>query len=364
MFDFGSELLNDLATAGVILAGAAVVAWLANFILERVIHRLIHKTQTRLDDVIVHAIGLPFRLAVFVIGVHVALQQIRDTPSDVAEVENRIFFFIYAILIYMTVVRLINGISHWAGAKAAGRSEAGRVQPFVGLLRGTLVVIASVIVTITILSRFGIEVNGLVASLGIGSLAIALAAQETLADLIAGFVIMIDRPFRINDRVEVLDINTWGDVKEIGLRSTRILTRDNRMVAVPNSVIGKGLVVNYSIPNTAFRVETNVGIAYGSDVDKAREVMIEAIRAEGWVMKNRPVEALLLEFGESGLNFRVRCWIEHYIETRRIIDAMNTALYRALNRAEISIPFPQRDLHLVSSRVRPFEVRVNGVESS
>jgi small-conductance mechanosensitive channel len=232
------------------------------------------------------------------------------------------------------------------------------------LLRGTLVVIASVIVTITILSRFGIEVNGLVASLGIGSLAIALAAQETLADLIAGFVIMIDRPFRINDRVEVLDINTWGDVKEIGLRSTRILTRDNRMVAVPNSVIGKGLVVNYSIPNTAFRVETNVGIAYGSDVDKAREVMIEAIRAEGWVMKNRPVEALLLEFGESGLNFRVRCWIEHYIETRRIIDAMNTALYRALNRAEISIPFPQRDLHLVSSRVRPFEVRVNGVESS
>ena len=85
-------------------------------------------------------------------------------------------------------------------------------------------------------------------------LAVALAAQETLSDIISGFMIMLDQPFTIGDRVEIQDIDTWGDVEEIGLRSTRILTRDNRMVTVPNSVIGKGLVVNYSDPSTVYRV--------------------------------------------------------------------------------------------------------------
>jgi MscS family membrane protein len=198
--------------------------------------------------------------------------------------------------------------------------------------------------------RFGVEVSALVTTLGIGSLAIALAAQETLGDMISGFTIMIDQPFTVGDRVEIQDIDTWGDVVDIGLRSTRILTRDNRMVSVPNSVIGKGLVVNYSVPSTVYRVETHVGVAYGTDVEYARTVMVEAIRAEDWVMKDKLIEALMLEFGDSALIFRVRCWIEDYVETRRIIDKMNTALYLALNEAGIDIPFPQRTLRLVTNR--------------
>ncbi len=121
------------------------------------------------------------------------------------------------------------------------------------------------------------------------------------------------------------------------------------MVSVPNSIIGKGLVVNYSDPNTVYRVQTHVGVAYGTDLEFARRTIIEAIEAEDWVMKDKPIEALMLEFADSALVFRVRCWIEHYVETRRIIDKMNTSLYQALNQAQISIPFPQRDLRLVST---------------
>jgi MscS family membrane protein len=210
-------------------------------------------------------------------------------------------------------------------------------------------IILTIGVGIIILSHLEIEVSGLVATLGIGSLAIALAAQATLGDMISGFMIVIDRPFRVGDRVEIQEIKTWGDVVEVGLRSTRILTRDNRLVSVPNSVIGKGLVVNYSVPNSYFRVETHVSIAYGSDLEKARQTMIEAIKDEPWVMSDRPVEALFLEFGEYALVFRVRCWIEHFVETRRIIDKMNSALYVALARDEITIPFPQRDVHIHSA---------------
>ena len=95
-------------------------------------------------------------------------------------------------------------------------------------------------------------------------------------------------------------------------------------------------------------MQTAVGVAYGTELAFARQVMVDAVRAEPWVMKDRPVEALFLEFGDSALVFRVRCWIEHYVETRRIIDKLNTALYDALNREGIAIPFPQHDVHIVS----------------
>jgi small-conductance mechanosensitive channel len=209
-------------------------------------------------------------------------------------------------------------------------------------------IILTLAALIILLDRFDVEVTALVTTLGIGSLAIALAAQATLGDIISGFMIMIDRPFKVGDRIEILEIGTWGDVIEIGLRSSRILTRDNRLVSVPNSVIGKNLIVNYSAPGNKLRVETNVGVAYGTDLEEARKVMIDAVVGQSWVLSDHPVEALFLEFGDSALVFRVRCWIPHYVETRRIVDKLNTVLYNALRQHEIVIPLPQRAIHLAA----------------
>ena len=120
-----------------------------------------------------------------------------------------------------------------------------------------------------------------------------------------------------------------------------------------------GVVIDYSIPENKYRVQTHVGVAYGVDVEVARQVMIEAIRQQDWVMQDERIEALFLEFSDSALLFRVRCWIDHYLETRRVLDKMNSALYKALNEAGIGIPFPQRDLHLVSNVKLE---RVNGMD--
>ena len=190
----------------------------------------------------------------------------------------------------------------------------------------------------------------MVATLGIGSLAIALAAQATLSDTISGFVIMVDRPFRIGDRIEIQDLDTWGDVVDIGLRSTRIRTRDNRMVIVPNSVIGKSLIVNHSFPDTQYRIQIHVGVAYGTDIEEARKVLIEAVSKVEGVLSDHPVEALFLEFGDYALIFRVRWWLDSYVDTRRMFDSVNTAMYNALNEAGIEMPFPQR---VVSHKVDP-----------
>jgi small-conductance mechanosensitive channel len=208
-----------------------------------------------------------------------------------------------------------------------------------------------VIIGMTILlSHFGVNITGFAAALGIGGLAFSLAARDTIADAIAGFIILVDRPFRIGDRIEIQGVDTWGDVTDIGLRTTRIRTRDNRMVIVPNSVIGANQVINYTYPDPRYRIETHVGIGYGTDVETARRVLIEAVRHIEGVLPDRPVDALYIEMGDSAMIFRVRWWIESYVDTRRVMDRVHTALQRALDEAGIESPFPTQNVNLVAGQ--------------
>jgi MscS family membrane protein len=334
-------MLDDIQTwtiALAILIGSVLLSWLVGFVLNLLSKRYFSKTQTHLDDVLVGAVKTPVRIAIVVAGIELTLKQV-DIISD-SKLQGNIdnfFFAVYLLIVYVALLRLISSIARWYAEDIASKTETELDDKFLSFFRALANVLMTVIVIIILLGRFGIELSALVTTLGIGTLAVALAAQETLSDIISGFMIMIDQPFSVGDRVEILDINTWGDVTEIGLRSTRVLTRDNRLVAIPNSVIGKGLVVNYSDPSTVYRVQTHIGVAYGTDLEEARHAMKEAIRAQDWVMQDRPIEALMLEFGGSAMIFRVRCWIEHYVEKRRSIDRMNTALYHAVNEAGIEI---------------------------
>jgi small-conductance mechanosensitive channel len=332
-----TEDLSRWAIALGIMVGSLILSWLAGFILNQLSKRYFSKTKTTLDDVAVSSINRPLRIAIVVAGFQLALRQADFLTERWQESLDNIFFVIYLILVYLALLRLISGITRWYADEVVSKTETDLDDKFLTFFRALANAMVTIVVIIIFLGRFGIEPSALVTTLGIGTLAVALAAQETLSDIISGFIIMIDQPFSIGDRVEILDIDTWGDVTEIGLRSTRVLTRDNRLVAIPNSVIGKGLVVNYSDPSTVYRVQTHIGIPYGTDIEEARRVMIEAILAEEWVMKEKRIEALMLEFGSESLVFRVRCWIEHYIEKRRVIDHMNTALYKALSQAGIDV---------------------------
>ncbi len=338
---------GEIALAVVIVVAGVLLSLIVKSLLTGLFKRLSRRTATTLDNMILAAAVFPIQAAILVFAVELAVDQLSSVPADWVEGLDRLFFVTYAILLFVFLYRLVGGVVLWYGREVAHRTETDLDDKFLDLIRRLTLLLLTALLLIIIMGRFGIEVSALVASLGIASLAVALAAQDSLGNMFAGLSIMVDHPFAIGDRVEILDINTWGDVQEIGLRSTRILTRDNRTVIIPNSVIGQGLVVNYSAPDTMYRVQTHVGIAYGTDVEFARQIMIEAVRQQDWVMQEERIEALFMEFGDSALIFRVRCWIEHYVETRRIIDKLNTTLYAALNEANIAIPFPQRDLRLV-----------------
>jgi len=128
------------------------------------------------------------------------------------------------------------------------------------------------------MARFGLNTNVMTITFGIIILGLSLAAQDTISDAISGFIVLADRPFRVGDVIEVDRVDDWGVVQEIGLRTTRVLTYDNRMVIIPNSIIGKNLVVNYTYPDPRYRVETRLQIAYGTDIKTARQVILDAVQ--------------------------------------------------------------------------------------
>jgi small-conductance mechanosensitive channel len=177
-------------------------------------------------------------------------------------------------------------------------------------------------------------------------LALSLAAQDTLADVISGVIIFLDQPFRIGDRIEIQGLGTWGDVVDIGTRTTRIRTRDNRLVIVPNSMIGSNQIVNYTYPDPRYRVQIEIGIGYGSDIEKVRLTIEGAVSKVEGVLTDKPVDALFLDFGPSATVFRVRWWIDSYVDTRRMFDRVNEALYAALDAAGVEMPFTTYDVNV------------------
>jgi MscS family membrane protein len=193
--------------------------------------------------------------------------------------------------------------------------------------------------------HFGIPVNAVFASAGIAGFAVAMAAKDTLSNLFGGMTIFMDQPFRPGDYI-VLDNDERGEVMHIGLRSTRIKTRDDVMITIPNSVITSTKIVNQSSPKPMFRVRVKIGVAYGSDIKQVETILVEQGRSNPLAAQNPEPRVRFREFGDSSLNFELLCWAKRPHDRGRLIHDLNTGIYTAFAEGGIEIPFPQRDVHL------------------
>ena len=343
---WNAEQWIDLGISASIIVGALLVGHLIlRKLLGRWVRRLIDETGTSIGEAVLIAMRPPLYWLLLLLAFKAALNRLDFIPESFLHTLDPILYFLDVAIIFIIIGRLIHSLLGWYAEEIAVRTETDLDEQLLPYFRRLVLVLLGFIASITLLSRF-IDVTALITTLGVGSLAIALAAQEALADAISGFLIMIDRPFRIGDRIEIQELQTWGDVVDIGLRSTHIRTRDNRMVIVPNSTIGKSLVINHSYPDTQYRIQIHVGVAYGSDLEQVRRTLVAAVSKVEGVLADKPVEALFLEFGDFSLIFRVRWWLETYVDTRQMFDRVNTAMYNALNAAGINIPFPQQDVHI------------------
>lgn len=316
--------------------------WLIQSFLRRVVER----TATDLDDRFLTAMNDQIRWFITIFAIEMSLLRLQFIDTVLKTRIRDISFLLYLVTSFFVTWKLVGFALDHLRTRLSQRMDSNQVKTLMQLV-GWVVKFFVVFIYITILLEFfGISITAVTAVLGLGGLALSLAAQDTIADFISGIIILIDQPFRIGDRIEIDKVSTWGDVIEIGMRSTKIRTRDNRLVIIPNSTIGTSAVVNYSFPDSTYRVQIELGIGYGQDIDKIRHIIIEAVEKLDGVLKEKSVEALFLEFGETTMTFRVRWWIESYVDTRRMFDKVNQALYTALEGAGIEMPFTTYDVNI------------------
>ena len=198
---------------------------------------------------------------------------------------------------------------------------------------------------LAVLSVWRIDLTPFLASAGFAGIVAALAAKDTLANFFGGINVFLDRPFRTGDYI-VLNSGERGEVVHIGLRSTKIITRDDILVSVPNAIMANSKIVNESAPDPKFRVRTRVSVSYSSDADQVEALLLKVARENPLVTDEPGPKVRFRAFGESGLEFDLLCWIHESKQKGRALHEVNRAILAEFNRAGIVFAVPQRDIYL------------------
>jgi small-conductance mechanosensitive channel len=338
------DWLNVIISLAILLLSVLLIARLIYYLLQKTVAR----TQSKYDDLFIKKIRTQIYLLVGVIALEYGtLRLIFITPAAKQWLEQ-IFAATYVLIICVIAWRVVDVIIDWYKNEVEPQHAEHQDDAVLPLIRRGTYSVIIIVGLVMILSINNVNVDVLIAALGLGGLALSLAAQDSIANMISGVILLLDKPFRVGDRVEIQGIGTWGDVVDIGLRTTRIRTRDNRLVIIPNLKISSDQVINYTFPDPRYRVQLDIEIAFGQDIEKVRQIIIEAVENVEGVIPYKPVEALYIEIGDTSMVFRVRWWIESYEDTRQIYDRVNTALQKALDDAGIEGGVPLYDIHIMN----------------
>ncbi|MEO7963302.1 MAG: mechanosensitive ion channel family protein [Gemmatimonadaceae bacterium] len=254
----------------------------------------------------------------------------------VLSVVPRVFAAIVVLVVFWLFLRFTQPLLR-AILRRAGFADALSEMLVNGLYKGSVIVIALIMSA----SQIGINIGAALAGLGVAGIAVGFAAQETVANMIAGFLVFWDRPFKIGDYITTQD--RYGRVQEITMRSTRIRTMENTFIIIPNKQIIGDMLVNHSLYGE-MRINVPIGIAYKEKIDHARAVLLPAVTALPGVLAAPPAEVVVWSLGDSSVNLQVRVWIADAALERTTQFAVLETCKRALDDAGIEIPFPHLQL--------------------
>ncbi|HTP13586.1 MAG TPA: mechanosensitive ion channel domain-containing protein [Bacteroidota bacterium] len=350
----GHQLAYHVVVSIGIFIGLILLGWILKRFLATAGRRLAAKTQSELDDILLEILLPRIKWLSIIAASYLAIDEIeKSIPLSDANAHRIVAYITAAVSVlfivavtFLTIQLLNASIRHFVVAQATRTSSRVNDALIVLLNRLTNSLIVF-IALIMVLGTFGVNVNSLLVFLGGGSVAVALAAQDTLSNMIAGFVIMIDRPFRVGDRIQ-LPSGEVGDVFEIGLRSTKILDFDNNMIINPNGDLIKTKIVNYSYPENHSRVSVDVGVAYGTDLSRAKTILVDLARNHPEILKEPGPEAFTIALGDSAVNLRLVGRTDDFRKRFRTETELRERIYDAFNREKIDIPFPQRVVRVLN----------------
>lgn len=360
-----TDIINNLMKAWdaywfawALFAGYLVLTWLVAALgrgLMRVVMPWVTaRSNTTLDDQLVRAATVPVRLTILTAGLRMALESLGTNIPSFADGGHYARGFNWAehavsALSILALTALVNALlrtaMNWYIHDLAAKSNASWDEELLPLIRRLLSLLVYFVGISIVFEVFGYPITALITTAGVASLAVALAAQETLSNMLGGLVILVDRPFRIGDVIELSD-GKAGEVVEIGLRSTHIKQFDGNALVVPNKDMANSRVINFALPNHRAAIRQTIGVDYGTDIERAKAVILAVMTAHPDVLPDPAPGVWFTKFSTSCLDLFMSCWVDSYKDKFRVTDELNVQLLKALREAGIAIPFPQQDVHL------------------
>jgi MscS family membrane protein len=339
---------HDFIYAAITVAAGLVFAGVAHVVI-RWLKKRADTTESQLDDIILMAVGTPLVVAIIALSIYIALTRFDIVPESMGwlitnQVINAVFILLGAWIASVFSYNLLRTY----GTRIAEKTETDLDDRLIPILEIAARYLIWFVAFLLILADFKIDITPLLAGAGIGALALALAAQDIIGNFFSGAIIAMDKPFKIGDRIKIDTF--FGDVMSIGPRSTRIRSLDNQIVTFPNSKVTSSVVINYAMPDVKMKVRIPFSVAYGSDMDRVKEILLaiarEAAEKTSWVITDPEPSVYFLEFGESALTGQLILWTNNYDYAWDVQDWVNSRIARRFSDEEIEIPFRQVDVRM------------------
>ena len=340
-WEFSSPRL--VLSAGILLA-AVVIYFVLRWLLTLAEHRLTSRTETEVDDCVVCLM----RRALLMSIVFGALWRVAMVWNLGAT--GRIISALWVVALSFPLSRFIGDLLEIFEKSVVARTQTKLDDTVLPLANR---VIQFLVIGVGILSAMlvmGWEITPLLGVGGVAGLALSFAAKDSLSNLIAGFVLILDQPFQVGDRIEIWgalkNSASWGDVVEIGLRATKIKTTDNLIVVIPNAEIMQRDIVNYTASGDHIRLRVPIGIGYDADVEKAKGLILQVADSIEGVMKEPAPVVIIRRFGDSSVDLEARLWVQNARQRRDVEDRLTDGVKSAFDANGIEIPFPKRDIYV------------------
>jgi len=338
---FYENTVGQWSIAILIVLGSVIISRLFYWILSGIVLRHAEKTKTKLDDILIKKLKEPVLFAIIIVGIWYAIKYLSFTPEFDARI-GQAYYLLVSFNVAWVIVRLLDAIVEEYFRPMVEKSENDLDDRLLPIISKGIKISVWMMAIIIGLDNAGYDVTTMIAGLGLGGLAFAMAAKDTIANLFGGFTIITDKPFTISDRIQVKGYD--GNVKEIGIRSTRIKTFDGRIVVVPNATIANDVLVNVSAEPSR-RISLSLGLTYDTDhnsMEKAMTILKEI------VAENDNLEEHVIlgfdAFNDFSLNINFKYYI---IKGRDILGTqtqVNLQILKRFNAEGLEFAFPTQTI--------------------
>ena len=337
---YGNSILNWAIAVGILILSFVVVKMLY-WIFSNVIRRLTSKTKTNLDDVLIDKLEKPLTYLVLILGYWISIHYL-VFKEDVELVLENVAYFLLVIDITAILSRIVDALITEIIMPISEKSDSSFDNQLIPVIQKGVRSIIWILGIIIGLDNIGFDITAMIAGLGIGGLALALAAQDSVKNIFAGIMIFLDKPFRIKDRIQVDGFD--GIVEEVGLRSTRLRTLEGRIVTIPNSRFTDNSVTNVTSQPT-LKVKLNLGLIYDTDevqMQKAIDILEDIVKNQEAITDD--YAAGFNGFGDFSLNILFIYYVKpdsHWLDTQTLV---NKEILRRFNKEGLEFAFPTQTI--------------------